>query len=71
MHVGGGTAIALAKAFPRAIAQERVHGLACRNGIERKLVAEVVEREFESRREFERVGNGLWKVGEELLHLLR
>ena len=66
-----GAPIARVKAFPRALVQERIHGFAFGHGIARKFVAEIVEREFEARRKFERVGDGFGQVGEELLHFLR
>ena len=47
-----GMAVALACAFVGALAQEGHHGLAFGHGIARELVAEIGEREFESRGKF-------------------
>jgi hypothetical protein len=71
LHAICGPAIAQAEPFPGALAQERVHSFAFGYGIAGKLVAEIVEREFEARGKFERVGDGFGQVGEKLLHLLR
>ena len=40
---GIGAPVALARAFVRALAQERRHGFACRHGISRELVAQIFE----------------------------
>ena len=71
LQVLRGAAVAVAESFPRALAQERVHGLAFGHGIAREFVAEIVEREFQARGKFERVGDGFGQIGEELLHFLR
>ncbi len=59
------------EAFPGAVAQERIHGLALGHGIAREFVAEIVEGEFQAGGKFLRIGDGFGQVGEELLHLLR
>ncbi len=71
LHVARRASVARAKSFPRALAQKRIHGLAFGDGIARKFVAQIVEREFQASGKFARVGDGFGIVGEKLLHLLR
>ncbi len=62
-------AVALARAFIGELAQIRIHGLAGRDGVRGKLVAQIAERELQARRQVLRVGDGLGQIGEELAHL--
>ena len=71
---GGGEGvwiIAIALALGDALAQERVHGFAGRDGVSGELVAEVGQGELETIGKFAGVGDGLGKVGKEARHLLR
>ena len=61
--------ITIVLAFSHALAQERVHGFAGRNGIFGELVAEVGERELEAIGKFTGVGDGFGKVAEDARHL--
>src|SRR5581483_4214342 len=61
----------LAGALVGALAQERHHGLAVGNRIPGELVTEVVESEFEARREFRGVGDGFREIGKETRHFFR
>ena len=63
--------IAVACAFHGARPQKRVHGFALRHGIARKLVAKIVQREFQTRRQLQGVRDGFGQIGEKLQHLLR
>jgi hypothetical protein len=58
----GRRAIAFAHAFLHALGEKAVHRFALRHGIVRKLVAQIVEREFEPLAHDARVGNGLGNV---------
>ncbi len=56
----------------RARAEKRIHGLAFGNAITGKFVAEIVEGELRSEKNFEGVGERFGRgFGEKLLHLLR
>ena len=63
--------IAIARAFVGALAQERIHGFARRNGIARELIAEIGERELQTIRELRGVGDGFRDIGEEARHFVR
>ena len=60
--------VAAARAFVHARAQKAGHGFARGHGIARKFVTETVEREFQTRRDFERIGQRLGQVGEQAHH---
>src|SRR5579884_1025956 len=64
-------AIAIARAFVGALAQKRVHGLALANWITRELIAEIGERELDTVRQLDCVGDGLGQIGEEPAHFAR
>ena len=63
--------ITVASTFHGACPQKRVHGFAFGDGIARELIAEIVQRECEARRQLQRVRDGLRQIGKQLQHLLR
>src|SRR5437667_9778206 len=65
------SAVVLLKAHPRALTQERHHGLAVRHMVFGKLVSEIFQCELEPGRKLRCVGEGLRKIRKQLLHFLR
>ena len=61
--------VAPPRAFIRAFAQERRHGLAFRHRIARKFIAQIRQRELQSRRNFRGVCDGFRQVREQPRHL--
>src|SRR5215472_14526019 len=61
--------ITLASAFHGASSQKGVHGLVRPDGILRKFVAEIVQREVEARGQFERIRGSFRQIGEKAQHL--
>jgi hypothetical protein len=60
--------VAAARALIHALAQEGHLRFALGHGVAREFVAEVGQGEFQARRNFERVSDGLGQVGEEARH---
>ena len=67
----GRRAVAFARAFVHAPAQERDHGFAAGRRIPRKFIAQVVERELKPLADDSRIGNRLGNLAEKFAHLLR
>ena len=60
--------VAAARALIHALAEEADLGFALRHGVARKFVAQIGQREFEARRNFERAADGLRQVREQARH---
>ena len=61
----GSGIVSIARAFLGTFTEKRIHGLAGRDGIPGKLIAEIGERELEALGELAGVGDRLGKIGKE------